>query len=132
MKTKTRIIGVAFAGLLLWTGTTLMAGQSDKPGTESGEPYRVGGDVTAPSILSRTDPQYDEDARAERIQGSVLISVVVGADGIPHDLSVARSLDPRLDRKAIEAVLQWHFAPGTRQGEPVAVRATIEVNFKLQ
>ncbi len=49
-----------------------------------------------------------------------------------HDISVTKSLNPwRLDRQAAEAVEQWHFAPGTLQGEPVAVRANVEVNFKL-
>ncbi|HTA45971.1 MAG TPA: energy transducer TonB [Bryobacteraceae bacterium] len=132
MNTRTRVFAFACAGLLFAIGNPVRADQSDKPGANSAEPYRVGGDVTAPQVLSKIDPQYDEDARAERVQGAVLISVVVGADGVPHDLSIVKSLDTRLDRKAIEAVQQWHFVPGTRQGEPVAVRATIEVNFKLQ
>ena len=60
-----------------------------------------------------------------------MLSVVIGTDGLAHDISIVKSLDAGLDRKAAEAMEQWHFAPGTLNGEPVAVRATIEVNFKL-
>jgi TonB family protein len=57
---------------------------------------------------------------------------VIEPDGLAHDISVLRSLDNRLDTKAAEAVQQWRFEPGMLKGEPVAVRATIEVNFRLQ
>jgi TonB family protein len=93
--------------------------------------YKAGGDVVSPSVLYKVDPVYTEEARGAKIAGSVVLSVVIGADGLAHDISVSQSLDPGLDRSAAEAVQQWHFAPGTLHGEPVAVRATIEVNFKL-
>jgi protein TonB len=62
----------------------------------------------------------------------VVLSMTVGVDGMAHDISVTKSLDSGLDRKAVEAVQQWHFNPGTRNGEPVPVLATIEINFRLQ
>jgi TonB family protein len=93
--------------------------------------YKVGGDVTTPRILQRVDPQYTEEARAAKIQGTVTLSMVVGADGLAHDISVQKSLEPGLDRKAAEAIEQWHFAPATLNGEPVTVQVVIEVNFKL-
>lgn len=96
------------------------------------EPYQVGGEVKAPRVISKVDPQYTEEARRQKIEGPVLLSVVVGTDGMAHDISVIKSLDAGLDRMAAEAIEKWHFAPGTRNGEPVAVRASIEVNFRLQ
>jgi TonB family protein len=92
---------------------------------------RVGGDVTAPVVLSKTDPQYTEEARAVKFQGTVLLAVEVGTDGLAHNVRVARSLGLGLDEKAIEAISQWRFKPGTKNGEPVNVNAMIEVNFRL-
>jgi TonB family protein len=93
--------------------------------------FKVGGEVTSPSVIYKVDPIYTEEARSAKIEGPVLLSVVIGTDGLAHDINIVRSLDAGLDRKAAEAIEQWHFAPGTLKGEPVAVRATIEVNFKL-
>jgi len=61
----------------------------------------------------------------------VVLTLVIGADGKPRDVRVRSSLDPGLDQKAIEAVQQWQFAPGTKNGEPVAVTSTVEVSFRL-
>jgi TonB family protein len=93
--------------------------------------YKMGGDVTSPHVLYRVDPVYTEEARSAKIAGTVRLSVVVGTDGLAHDINVSQSLDPGLDRSAAEAVEKWHFEPGTLKGEPVAVQAVIEVNFKL-
>jgi TonB family protein len=102
-----------------------------KTRAQSDQVYKVGGDVTSPSVLYREDPQYTEDARRDKIDGTVVLTVVVGTDGLAHDISIVKSLDPGLDRQAALAIQKWHFAPGTRNGEPVAVQAVIEVNFKL-
>jgi len=93
--------------------------------------YRVGRDVTAPQILERNEPSYTEEARAARIQGTVLLNVVVQPDGTAGQIKVLRSLDVGLDQKAVEAVSTWKFKPGTKDGQPVPVQATIEVNFRL-
>jgi TonB family protein len=93
--------------------------------------YRVGGGVSAPQILERFEPSYTEEARAARIQGSVLLYVEVQADGTAGQIKVLRSLDVGLDQKAVEAVGTWKFKPGMKDGQPVSVQATIEVNFRL-
>jgi TonB family protein len=93
--------------------------------------YRVGSGVTAPSLASKVEPQYTEDARAGKIQGVTQLVVDIGPDGIARNIQVTRSLEPGLDLKAIEAVQQWRFKPGTKDGAPVTVRASIEVNFRL-
>ena len=92
--------------------------------------YTVGADVTAPRVLEKTDPAYPGGDQGEKINGTVVLTCVIGVDGMAHDISVVRSLDPRFDKNAAEAIQQWHFAPGMHDGEPVPVRATIEVNFK--
>jgi TonB family protein len=93
--------------------------------------FRAGGRVLAPSLVSKTEPQYTEEARGGRIQGTTVLQVDIGPDGRAFNFEVIRSLEPGLDRKAIEAVEQWRFKPGAKDGAPVTVRATIEVNFRL-
>jgi protein TonB len=87
---------------------------------------------TSPKVVYQVQPQYTEAARAAKVSGSVLLKLTVDENGDAQDIQVAKSLDEGLDQKAIEAVRQWRFAPGTEGGKPVAVSANIEVNFKLQ
>jgi TonB family protein len=103
-----------------------------KSNAQSDQVYKVGGDVTSPRVLYKVDPAYTEEASQAKVVGTVTLNMVIGTDGLAHDISVVKSLDPGLDRTAAEAVQQWHFAPGTLHGEPVAVRATIEINFRLK
>jgi TonB family protein len=93
--------------------------------------YRIGGKVQAPTLIRQVEPKYTKAARKALIQGTVLFSVVIGLDGTPSDLEITRSLDPGLDREAMEAVAKWRFHPAVRDGKAVASLATIEVNFKL-
>lgn len=128
-----RIAAVAFAALVLIVGGGIkVRAQADQaPAANPGQVYNVGGDVTAPSVIDKIDPEYTEEARHDKIQGPVRLSMVVGTDGKAHDISVLQSLNPGLDQKAAQAIEQWHFAPGTIKGQPVAVKAVVEVNFKL-
>jgi periplasmic protein TonB len=93
--------------------------------------FRVGGGVTAPVVLYKTDPEYSEEARKAKYMGTVVLELIVDATGKPRDLKVTRSLGLGLDEKAIEAVEKWKFRPGQKDGHPVATHATIEVNFRL-
>jgi TonB family protein len=92
---------------------------------------RVGNGVSAPALLYKVEPMYTEEARAAKYQGTVLLYIEVGADGFAHNIQVQRSLGLGLDQKAIDAVSQWRFRPGMKDGQPVTVQATIEVNFRL-
>jgi TonB family protein len=92
---------------------------------------RVGGGVSPPALLTKVEPEYTDEARAIKQQGTVMLYVAVGPDGLAHDIRVTKSLGFGLDEKAVEAVSQWQFAPGKRAGVAVAVEATIEVNFRL-
>jgi periplasmic protein TonB len=93
--------------------------------------YSIGGGVSSPSILHKVEPEYSEEARKAKWQGTVQLSVVVDETGHPRDIKVAQSLGLGLDQKAIEAVQQWLFKPGMKDGKAVAVFATIQVTFHL-
>jgi TonB family protein len=92
----------------------------------------AGGTFSPPVLLSRCEPVYTRQARNARVEGAVQLSVTVGPDGVPRELRVLRSLDAGLDRQAVEAVKAWRFQPGTKDGQPVSVTATIEVDFRLR
>jgi protein TonB len=96
-----------------------------------GGAFRIGGGVSAPSVLSKVEPEYSEEARKAKWQGTVVVSVIVDELGRPRNVRVLRSLGLGLDQKAVEAVSQWRFKPGLKDGKPVPVFATIEVNFRL-
>jgi TonB family protein len=93
--------------------------------------YRVGGGVSAPRPIYKPDPEFSEEARKSKFQGNVVLRVVVGVDGKTHDISVQRSLGMGLDEKAMEAVREWRFEPGRKDGVPVPVSVLVEVNFHL-
>jgi periplasmic protein TonB len=77
------------------------------------------------------EPQYTEEARAAKFQGTVTLYAEITPDGTATNIRVLHSLGLGLDEKAIEAVKQWRFKPGQKDGKPVTVAATIEVNFRL-
>ncbi|HEY1801646.1 MAG TPA: energy transducer TonB [Terriglobales bacterium] len=101
-------------------------------GDDQGYVYRPGRNgVTQPRVLYDPDPDYSEEARRAKFQGSVILAMIVGADGKPKNLQVQRSAGMGLDEKAIAAVNQWRFQPATLDGRPVAVRISVEVSFRL-
>jgi TonB family protein len=92
----------------------------------SGEPG-----VTPPQLIYKKEPEYSEEARKAKYQGTALLLVDVDASGHVTGTKVIRSLGLGLDEKAVEAVRQWRFRPGMKDGKPVAVQAEVEVNFRL-
>ena len=105
-------------------------GQESSLRTSSGEPvYRVGGPVTLPKVVSAPDPTYTAAASKKAVEGTVLLWLIVNAQGAPEHVRVDKALDPGLDEKAVEAVRTWKFVPATKGGQPVAVFIMVKVNF---
>ena len=95
-------------------------------------PYVVGGGVKAPSVLFEAKPNYTEEARKARIEGIVLLQLVVRKDGSTDSFKVVRGLGYGLDESAISTIAnKWRFKPGTKSGVPVDVQILIEVSFRL-
>jgi TonB family protein len=104
------------------------------PGSSAGfggGAYRIGGGVSAPVPIYQPEPEYSEEARKAKWQGSVLLSLIVDESGKAVNIKVAKSLGLGLDEKAIQAVEKWKFKPGMKDGKPVPVIASVEVNFRL-
>jgi TonB family protein len=117
-----------------FTGTIEMACGAPAPtgvGEGSGGTYRIGGGVSQPVPIYRPDPDYSEEARKAKYQGTVIVSVQVDASGHVTNMRVVHPLGLGLDEKALEAINQWRFTPGVKDGVPVTVLAQIEVNFRL-
>jgi len=85
-----------------------------------------------PRMIEHPNPEYSKEAREKKIQGTVVLSLVVGADGLPRDIRVVQYLGYGLDGEAVKAVEKWTFEPATMHGKPVAVRINVQVEFRLR
>jgi len=88
------------------------------------------GRPSPPRLIHKVEPEYTPEALEAGLAGTVVLGIEVGADGAARDIRVMRSLGMGLDEKAVETVRLWKFEPATRDGKPVAVKATIEMNFR--
>ena len=98
------------------------------------EVLKPGPGVTLPVVVKSVKPGYSEEAKKAHIEGTVMLDVVVSAEGAVTDVKVARSLDTNfgLDQQAVDAAKQWKFKPGMKDGKPVAVRVMLEMSFTLK
>jgi TonB family protein len=96
-----------------------------------GDHVEVMGPNLKPTILYREKAKYTEEARQNRVQGTVMLNIVFGADGGIHNIRLVRGLPNGLTETAIEAAQKIRFQPATRDGKPVSVSATLEFNFAL-
>jgi tetratricopeptide (TPR) repeat protein len=87
--------------------------------------------TTKPHVLSKTQPSYTESARAVRVQGGVMLCVVLGAGGSIEHILALRTLPFGLTGTSIEAAKQAKFTPATKDGHPVSVLTQFEYNFNL-
>ena len=102
-------------------------------GGTGGGVYRPGGSVTAPRVITEVKPTYTSDALRDRIQGTIVLELIVRRNGHPSDIHVIRSVDPRgLDEEAIATVAQWRFEPGRLAGTPVDVLVTVMPDFWIR
>jgi periplasmic protein TonB len=94
--------------------------------------YRVGGGVSAPVVIFRVEPLYSEEARKVKHQGIVVLWAIVRKDGSLEILKLVRGLGLGLDESAINALKQWRFRPGMKDGVQVDVALNVEVSFTLR
>ncbi len=121
------LIAAAIISAPLIVPTTIRAQTQDA--TE--KLYKPGQGVTPPHVIYQPEPEFSEQARKAGYQGTCVLNLVVGADGLPRDIKVTTPLGMGLDEKAVEAVQQWRFNPALKDGEPVAAEVAVEVSFHL-
>jgi len=109
----------------------LIAGQQTQSRFSLAGVYRVGNGTLPPKLLYKVEPSYTEEARADKIAGTVLLQIVIQPNGVASDIQLLKGVGFGLDEKAVEAIQQWKFQPGSRDGVPVPVQAQVEVNFRL-
>lgn len=98
---------------------------------ESVSYFKVGGGVSPPRLVTQPDPEYSEEARKAKYQGTVVLFMIVNASGAPTKLQIVRPVGLGLDEKAVAAVSTWKFTPAQKDGEPVPVAINVEVSFRL-
>jgi protein TonB len=99
----------------------------------SAEPvYRVGRGVSLPRPIYTPSPETSPEAREAKeakYQATVIVMAIVSGGGDVTDAKVVNAAGMGLDERAIEAVRRWMFQPATKDGKPVAVKVTLEVEF---
>jgi TonB family protein len=94
------------------------------------QPFHLGPGVIAPFVASRSKPEYTDEARLAKLEGSVQLSLVVAADGSMRDIQITRPLGLGLDDKAIDCLRSWQFRPGAKDGLPADIFVNEEVFFR--
>lgn len=112
-----------------WRDTEYGEGPKPYPG---GKPLEPGGDVMPPRAIHKPNAKYPRSAGDSNIQGNCTLTLVVGTDGLPHDIRVARAVGLGFEDAAVQAVEKWRFEPGTRNGKPVPVLITLDVSFTVE
>jgi protein TonB len=92
----------------------------------------LGPGVSLPQVVSKKEPKYGQVSRKAGIEGTVILYVVIGTNGVPSDVLVYRQLSADLDTEAVNSVRRWRFTPGMSKGQPAALPVIVEVNFRLR
>jgi protein TonB len=87
--------------------------------------------ITPPRVTYSPDPEYDQASRKAKIEGTVVLRIIVTRDGLVKDPRIKRGLCEALDKRAVETVSQWKFNPATKNGKPVSLYLIVEVSYKL-
>jgi TonB family protein len=122
----TLLTGAACHGFARQEGKSKDKDKEDKPTV-----YTPGGDVKAPKVVHYVEPQFSTSSKEAFVEGVVKLKTTVTPDGLPSDIEVTKGLNTGEDQSAVEAVKQWRFQPGTKGGEAVHVRVSIEIAFNL-
>ena len=124
-------------GILLWCVSVPAHAQpyrdsgDTKKSAEGEKVYEAGGDVKRPKLVHYVEPEFSPKSKEAFVEGTVKISTVITSEGVPTSYRVVSGLNSEEDRTAVEALKQWRFEPGTKDGQPVNVRVTVEIDFHL-
>jgi protein TonB len=100
-------------------------------GNTGGSVRQVGGGVSSPVVIYQVDPEFSEEARRAKAEGSVTVDLLVDEHGIPSHVHVVQGIGMGLNEKAVAAVQQYRFKPAMENGKPVTVEMNVEVVFHI-
>jgi TonB family protein len=95
-----------------------------------GPPVRPKGQLSGPVPLEKVDPKYPPQMIKEHVEGQVILYAIIGKDGVVRNIQLVHSVEPELDKNAMEALAHWKFRPATREGEPVELEAVVYIPFR--
>ena len=107
------------------------AKKDDAKTPESDPVYEPGGDVKPPKLVHYVEPAFSSASKEAFVEGTVKIASIIGIEGRATESCVVRGLNSEEDQTAIDAITKWRFDPGTKNGKPVRVKVTVEVDFHL-
>lgn len=125
---------LALCACLILLSPGLAQQERAKTATASQEiAVEVGPGITPPRSVFSPVPDYPEWLRKGKHKsgGTCVLALTVDKEGSVRDVHVTRSSDKRLDQSAIDTVKQWKFKPAMRDGKPIAVLTSVEVDFRL-
>ena len=99
---------------------------------ERAAPVRIGGNISAPQLTRRVEPEYPALAAAARVEGIVILEALVDAQGCVESIKVLRSVHRLLDKAAMDALVQWQYSPLILNGKPVSFLLTVTFKFTAQ
>ena len=127
-----RAIAAACLSRKIWADDSAEKSDQQKKSDDSNDKiYEPGGDVKSPKLVHYVEPAFSPSSKEAFVEGTVKISTVVTREGVATNPHVTSGLNTEEDKTAVEAVKQWKFDPGTKAGQPVNVRVTVEVTFHL-
>jgi len=136
--TFTFLVLIVFAlSMAIFSRDTARAGDSQEKTGEQGEKQKDDSvqqmdRSLRPTILYQEKAQYTKEARDNKIEGKVMLSVVFGADATLSGIRVVRGLPDGLTQEAIKAARKIQFKPAEKDGKPVSVRGILEYTFRLE
>jgi len=93
--------------------------------------YGPKGNTTPPKPIHTPNPEYTKEARQAHYEGVLVLQLVVATDGTTKDIKATRPLQYGLTEKGIDAVKKWRFKPATKDGQPVSLQITVQVDFHI-
>jgi len=122
------VFGRVVVCLLLGHSLVGIAAQTNTDGDSAETVYNLGPGITPPRVTKQVPPK-ESTSRGVRVVGSVTVALIVSSKGVPRDVHVVKGLDKEVDQNTVEAVEQWRFAPAQKDGKPVAVKVSLEIQF---
>jgi TonB family protein len=90
----------------------------------------AGDDLAGPVPMRKVDPRYPPALFSAKVEGEVILYAIIRQDGSVDSIQVIKSLEPELDRNAMEALARWRFKPAERAGQPVDLEAVVTIPFR--